>query len=92
MVFIRFKNMDAAEYRGCGGRTGSLLKYVGNLSASLNKEAYKKNPALWGTLRKEGAPTALYLTSFQIVVSQSDARYTYRHAITNYTIPTIIIN
>ena len=43
-------------------------------------------------LPKEGAPTALYLTSFQIVVSQSDARYTYRHAITNYTIPTIIIN
>ena len=41
---------------GAEEEQGSLLKYVGNLSASLNKEAYKKNPALWGTLRKEGAP------------------------------------
>ena len=59
---------------------------------ALRGSNHQKRPAYWGTLRKEGAPTALYLTSFQIVVSQSDARYTYRHAITNYTIPTIIIN
>ena len=31
----------------------------------------------WGTLRKEGAPTALHLTPFRIVLSQSDARYPY---------------
>ena len=31
---------------GAEEEQGSLLKYVGNLSASLNKEAYKKNPAL----------------------------------------------
>lgn len=42
MVFNRFKNMDAAEYRGAEEEQGSLLKYVGNLSASLNEEAYKK--------------------------------------------------
>ena len=31
----------------------------------------------WGTLRKEDAPTALHLTPFRIVLSQSDARYPY---------------
>ena len=33
--------------------------------------------SLWGTLRKEGAPKALHLTPFRIVLSQSDARYPY---------------
>lgn len=46
MVFNRFKNMDAAEYRGLRRKNRKLSKYVGNLSASLNEEAYKKNPAL----------------------------------------------
>ena len=41
------------------------------------KEDEKKREGRWGTLRKEGAPTALHLTPFRIVLSQSDARYPY---------------
>lgn len=43
----------------------------------LNYTCYKGKEGAWGTLRKEGAPTALHLTPFRIVLSQSDARYPY---------------
>lgn len=39
----------------------------------------KQNSTRWGTLRKEGIPTALCLTSFGLWGAQSDARCTYGH-------------
>ena len=53
---------------------GKKANYSENLLKNLQQKEQERR---WGTLRKEGAPTALHLTPFRIVLSQSDARYPY---------------
>lgn len=65
--------LDVVYQNSKGEKYLSALLFLRPMHAARTR----KKGILWGTLRKEGAPTALHLTPFRIVLSQSDARYPY---------------
>ena len=81
-AFIRIARLEKAVAKQRNSRWAVSAAMCVSASAKASRASLvirstRKKERRWGTLRKEGAPTALHLTPFRIVLSQSDARYPY---------------